>query len=319
MSIDTFSNYFSSSPWNSDPNYSFANIPFADLPIDVNNNGSIFYNNNIQNSEPTHTIEIKPATFQVESNNGSELKKEPEEKIIVNNKKKINKYFPFKNGKGLETILKKIGLIINPIKSNNINRIKFYRINYKFKTIIYENGKRRKKKRKDEPDLIRKKIKNKIHRALLKVINNKLKKAGSQYLFAYFPYSFIANMNKKLNNIALKLTFEELIENTEIYEIKNKKNKEEEQQKINKIINKNIQVLNYLRENPEICENAEFDIIKNMKYVDILKAYFISKDFEQSIEALYKKEDKIYIEEYVNKSLTYVRYFSYNKNSNDII
>ena len=74
-----------------------------------------------------------------------------------------------------------------------------------------------------------------------------------------------------------------------------------------------------MRENPEICENAEFDIIKNMKYADILKAYFISKDFEQSIEALYKKEDKIYIEEYVNKSLTYVRYFSYNKNSNDII
>ena len=122
-------------------------------------------------------------------------------------------------------------------------------------------------------------------------------------------------MNKEINKYALKLTFEELIKNNKIYEIKNKKNKEEEQQKINNIINKNIQVLNYLRENHEICEKSEFNIIKNMKYIDILKAYFVSKNFEQSIEALYKRENKIYIEEYVNKSLTYVNFFTYNKDS----
>ena len=52
-----------------------------------------------------------------------------------------------------------------------------------------------------------------------------------------------------------------------------------------------------------------------MKYIDILKAYFVSKNFEQSIEALYKRENKIYIEEYVNKSLTYVNFFTYNKDS----
>ena len=318
MYFDTNSNDFPLYPLTLDPNYSFLYMPFADLPNDINNKDNISFNNNAQYSEPTHSIEQASATFQVYSNKDSAIKKEPEIKTIVNNQKKINKYFPFKKGKGLEKILKKIGLIINPIKSGNINRVKFYRINYIFKTIVYENGKRRKKKRKDEPDLIRKKIKNKIHRALLKVINTKLKKAGSQYKFAYFPYSFIANMNKKLNNRALELTFEELIENTEIYEIKNKKNKEEEQQKINRKINKNIQVLNYLRENPDICEISEFDIIKNMKYIDILKAYFISKDFELSIEALYKKENKIYIEEYVNKSLTYVGFFSYIKNEDEV-
>ena len=314
MYNDTYSNDSSSYPLHLDPYNTFHYMSLDPLSYEINNNDIFFFNNNVQNSGPIHLIEQEPATFRDYSNNCSTIKKIPEEKVIGNNK---NKYFPFKKGKGLETILRKIGLIINPIKSNNINRInsiKFYRINYKFNTIIYENGKRRKKKRKEEPDLIRKKIKNKIHRALLKVINYKLKKAGSKLKFAYFPNSFIVNMNKEINKYALKLTFEELIKNTEIYEIKNKKNKEEEQQKINNIINKNIQVLNYLIENPDICEKSEFDIIKNMKYIDILKAYFISRNFEQSIEDLYKKENKIYIEEYVNKSLTYVNFFS----SNDI-
>ena len=49
-------------------------------------------------------------------------------------------------------------------------------------------------------------------------------------------------------------------------------------------------VLNYLKENPKICELSEFNIIKNMKYMDILRAYFSSYEFEQSIIELYNKE-----------------------------
>ena len=101
-------------------------------------------------------------------------------------------------------------------------------------------------------------------------------------------------MNKEKNNEALKLTFEQLIENTEIY---------------GGNINENKDVLKYLRENPEISKNSEFDKIKNMLYIDIVKAYFISKEFEKFIEDLYKRTDKLYIEEYVNNALTYVEYF----------
>ena len=73
-------------------------------------------------------------------------------------------------------------------------------------------------------------------------------------------------------------------------------------------------VLNYLKENPEICKNSEFDKIKEMKYIDILKAYFNSYEFEQSIIELNNKKEKIdYIEEYVNKALTYVDFFAHNK------
>lgn len=49
-----------------------------------------------------------------------------------------------------------------------------------------------------------------------------------------------------------------------------------------------------------------------MKYIDILKAYFLSLEFEHSIIDLYNKKEKIdYIEEYINKALTYVSYFAY--------
>ena len=194
MYNDTYSDNSSYYHWPLDSYNTFTNLPIDLLSYDINNNDIFFFNNNVQNYRPIHLKEQIPATFRDYSNNCSTIKKIPEEKVIRNNKNEINKYFPFKKGKGLELILRKIGLIVNPIKSNNINsinNIKFYRINYKFKTIIYENSKRRKKKRKEEPDLIRKKIKNKIHRALLKVINYKLKKAGSKLKFVYFPNSFI--------------------------------------------------------------------------------------------------------------------------------
>ena len=55
-----------------------------------------------------------------------------------------------------------------------------------------------------------------------------------------------------------------------------------------------------------------------MKYIDILKAYFSSLEFEESIIELYNKKEKIeYIEEYVNKALTYVNFFSDNKKINN--
>lgn len=51
-----------------------------------------------------------------------------------------------------------------------------------------------------------------------------------------------------------------------------------------------------------------------MKYSDILKAYFLSSEFEESIIELHNKGEIIsYIEDYINKSLNYVNFFSENK------
>ena len=49
-----------------------------------------------------------------------------------------------------------------------------------------------------------------------------------------------------------------------------------------------------------------------MTYEEILKAYFTSKEFENSLIEIYDKnkmEKLEYIEEYINKSFTYVDFF----------
>ena len=234
------------------------------------------------------------AQFPEDSKYSLEIKKVPDE--IVDTKKneknekndkneKKEKCFPFREGKGLEQFLEKKGIISNSIKSKNINRKKYY----------IDKERKIKKRRKFLTDNIIKKIKNKIHKSLTKIINDKLEKADSEQKFKNFPQTFISNINKKKNNEALKLTFDQLIENTEIYDGE---------------INENKDVLNYLRENPEISKNSEFEKIKNMLYVDIVKAYFMSEEFEKSIKDLCKSEDKLYIVEYVNKALIYEEYFS---------
>ena len=56
-----------------------------------------------------------------------------------------------------------------------------------------------------------------------------------------------------------------------------------------------------------------------MKYKDILKAYFSSKEFDESIKELYNKKEKLsYIEKYINKALNYVDYFSNHKKCKNI-
>ena len=82
--------------------------------------------------------------------------------------------------------------------------------------------------------------------------------------------------------------------------------------------NKNTEILKYLDSNRKISEESGWDIIKNMKYIDLLKAYFNSKEFEQNIEELSKKETTAYIKSYKYFSSTYVDYFiSYTPVKND--
>ena len=67
----------------------------------------------------------------------------------------------------------------------------------------------------------------------------------------------------------------------------------------NKVIN-NRKVLNYLDNNQIISEKARFDKLKKMKYKDILSNYFISKDFENSLNEIKKEnEGKEYIQLYI--------------------
>ena len=114
-------------------------------------------------------------------------------------------------------------------------------------------------------------------------------------------------MNKEINKKSLNLTFEQLIVDIEKFGIKDVEK--------TKII-KNIQILNDLKENHRICKMSEFDIIKSMTLTGLLIAYFLSNQFERSIKNF--KKNKLYMEDYVNIALTYVKYYSDNKDFNDM-
>ena len=182
-----------------------------------------------------------------------------------------------------------------------------------------------KKKRKDKEDNIRKKIKANFHKAIRKIINRKLKENGSKYLLYSFPSSFICDISKKTNFEVMELTYEQLFDyaynkykniDGKDYIIRRKEVAEKKYQK-------NIEILKYLDENRKISQESGWDIIKNMKYKHLIKAYFNSKEFEQNIEELSKKETTAYTKSYKYFSSTYVDYFiSYkpiksNKTKND--
>ena len=136
-----------------------------------------------------------------------------------------------------------------------------------------ENGKikKKKKRRKFKPDNIRKKIKAKFHKDLKNIINKKLKFANSKKLFELLPQNFITNITIKLNQQAMNLTYEEIITNNWLGDIDGREYGPDKDK-----YDKNLELLKYLNENKEISN---------------------------------KMEKLEYIEEYINKSFTYVDFF----------
>ena len=122
--------------------------------------------------------------------------------------------------------------------------------------------------------------------------------------------SFLTNNAKKLNSKCLDLTYEELI----LTDFTTELNKTDDYQNIMVDKNKytrNKKVLTYLENNPKISKMSGFDIVKKMKYKDILSKYFISKEFEDSLYQIKdENEPKEYIQFYIYTAKNYVKYFS---------
>lgn len=176
------------------------------------------------------------------------------------------------------------------------------------KYFIASNGKKKrvKKKRKFKPDDIRKKIKARFHKTIKNIINENLKKAGAKELFDFIPQSFIGNVSKKVNNLVLDYTYKEILSSdfSDISKIGFVK--------VDNIkLERNKRVLKYLEENPDISKRSGFDIVKNMKYKELLRFYFTSFQFENSLNLL-KEENECYdyIQEYIYRAKTYIRFFS---------
>jgi hypothetical protein len=166
-----------------------------------------------------------------------------------------------------------------------------------------------KQKRKYKPDDIRKKIKSRFHKSIRNIINENLKKAGSKYFFSFLPQIFISCISRGKNCQTMNLSYRELLKKDFVSDIDEKKYKNKKVD-ISKYKN-NLFVLDYLDKNPDICKKSGFDIISNMKYSDLLEAYFKSEEFDKSIIKLREEnEEEYYINEYINNAKNYIKFFS---------
>ena len=227
--------------------------------------------------------------------------KEPnsENKLVLNNiEEKSNELI-----NNSIKILKEKKLLKKKIKKFKIYHMEFKKSPEKDK--IYN---KQSHKRKYKPDDIRKKIKARFHKAIKNIINDNLRKAGSKKLFTYLPQVFISSITKEKNRNVLNLSFREILQKDFVSEAdgKNYKNKNVDITKYKK----NMEVLEYLDNNPEICQNSGFDIISKMKYGELLDEYFKSEEFERAIYKLREEnEDEEYIREYIIKSKNYLNFF----------
>ena len=121
-------------------------------------------------------------------------------------------------------------------------------------------------------------------------------------------------MNLKYEEI-FDYSYQQIINEIKI-ELVQSKNKSKRNEVALKKYYKNKKTLDYLNSNPVIRERSGWQKIRTMKYIDLLKAYFNSEEFEQSIYELYKKGNQNYINQYIFFSESFVTYFqSYNLNS----
>lgn len=259
----------------------------------------------------------KEAIFLVEKNKNKLYKKKMRNAITELDIK--DKCFPFKSREGLIKIYSKINnnLIYKEQLEQQTKNDFYLKIFNTRKYFINEKGKKRRTAivRKNNKDLIRKKIKLKFHKDLKNIINNNLLKCQSEKIFDFLPQCFLTNLTKSTN---LKY-FEQPYINILKTDFTKELNKTNDYKRIGideKQYLKNKKVLEYLEKNPKISENSGFDLIKNMKYIDLLNAYFKSKQFEDSIIQL-KNENETheYIQSYIYYAENYIQYFI-NNNSN---
>jgi len=168
------------------------------------------------------------------------------------------------------------------------------------------------KQRKRKEDNIRKKIKTSALKAIIKKINKLLKKAGSKYTFKTFPQHFIADISIKTNHEVMYLTFRELFEYTYQKLINDEKYKSKGYNKTlieaaKDKYKKNCITIEYLDSNQEEGLKSVWESIKNTEYIDLLRDFFNSHEYEKSVIKL--KEDKDYINLYKYFAKNYVEFF----------
>ena len=152
--------------------------------------------------------------------------------------------------------------------------------------------------RKENQDNIRKKIKRGfLNNALVKNLNETLKKIGSKLFFQKFPQNLVGNVNKNSNKEIINMTLLEIFEKKELCNEKDLDN-----------YYHNLKVV----KNKEIQENEKLKKILNKKYCELFEDYLNSKEFKiDEINRLKEKNmDDEYIERYIYLSKHFIEFFS---------
>ena len=154
-------------------------------------------------------------------------------------------------------------------------------------------------------DNLRKKIKSRFIKTLVKLVNNRLKLAGSKKKFKPLSQKFIINVNRKKNKAILDLSFKEIFSRN-LFEGK------ETDLSVQKNLNNNISVLKYLKKNKKVSEKSNYNSFKDMKFHEIFNEYLNSEEFEIVIKKLIKNPNvrEEYIIKYVIYSYNLIKFFS---------
>ena len=166
------------------------------------------------------------------------------------------------------------------------------------KTIINKRVLPTIKRRRENQDNIRKKLKTSFFNTFLrKKINEILNNKESRFYFEKFPISFVNDIRKITNKDIINKTLSEIILNKELYNEKDLSN-----------YNHNLKVV----ESKEVKEIEELNEILNKKYCELFNEYINSKEFNiDEVNRLKNNNmDDIYIERYIYQSKHFIEYFA---------
>ena len=252
-----------------------------------------------QNVYYLYTQQNLENSSNIDSNNNSDLGDKSAAVNVINNNESMN-----------SLLFKVTNLDINNSNNNNYPAPKhnfeqaqtpLCAKNYKFNistqnkkgnTLLFLKNTETKKNRNNiyrklKPDSLRKKIKARLHKKLTKIINEKLKTAGSKCFFDMLPQSFITNINIGFNKPLLNITMRELFQKTFGFKSKDKEK-----------IDYNIRIMKYIEDNPDINNNSEVSDFLDSKYSEIIREYLDGDYLQEDIERLRDENEG---EEYINR------------------
>ena len=252
-----------------------------------------------QNVYYLYTQQNLENSSNIDSNNNSDLGDKSAAVNVINNNESMN-----------SLLFKVTNLDINNSNNNNYPApkhnfeqaqtpmcAKSYKFNIstqskKGNTLLFLKDTETKKNRNNiyrklKPDSLRKKIKARLHKKLTKIINEKLKTAGSKCFFDMLPQSFITNINIGFNKPLLNITMRELFQKTFGFKSKDKEK-----------IDYNIRIMKYIEDNPDINNNSDVSDFLDSKYSEIIREYLDGDYLQEDIERLRDENEG---EEYINR------------------